>query len=69
MVLALTLLKQLRCNVRLGDYLHNMLISLLGDPQLVIKWWTTPNAAFNGQCPQDVDENTIKNYLESHCFR
>jgi len=55
--------------VQLGDYLHNMLVSLLGNPQLVIKWWTTPNAAFEGQCPQDVDENTVKNYLESHCFR
>jgi hypothetical protein len=55
--------------MRMGDYLHNMLISLLGDPTLVIKWWTSPNAAFEGQCPQDVDENTVKNYLESHCFR
>jgi hypothetical protein len=51
------------------DYLHNMLVALLGDPQLVIKWWTTPNLAFGGQCPQDVDEITVKNYLESHCFR
>ena len=53
----------------MGDYLHNMLVSLLGDPKLVMTWWTTPNKAFEGQCPQDVDENTVKNYLESHCFR
>jgi hypothetical protein len=53
----------------LGDYLHNMLISLLGDPQLVIRWWTAPNRAFEGQCPQDVDENTVKSYLENHLFK
>jgi len=55
--------------MKMGDYLQNMLVALLGDPRLVMTWWTTPNAAFNGQCPQDVDEITVKNYLESHCFR
>jgi hypothetical protein len=53
----------------MGDYLHNLLVILLGDSKLVMTWWTTPNAAFDMQCPQDVDETLVKNYLESHCFR
>lgn len=53
----------------LNDYIHNMLFALLGSQELIAKWWTTPNKAFGGQCPQDVDETTVKNYLESHCFR
>ena len=52
----------------MGDYLHNMLLSLLGDPLLVVKWWTTPNSAFDMQCPEDVDETKVKKYLEGHCF-
>lgn len=51
------------------DYLNAMLLSLLGNHELIAKWWTTPNRAFEGQCPQEVDENTVKNYLESHYFR
>jgi hypothetical protein len=46
-----------------------MLFTLLGSQELIAKWWTTPNRAFNMQCPQDVDETTVKNYLEGHCFR
>jgi hypothetical protein len=53
----------------LSEYLNIMLLSLLGDPKLAMTWWTTPNLAFDMQCPQDVDENKIKNYLESHCFK
>lgn len=59
-------IKQLKSNM--GDYLHNMLISLLGDPKLVMTWWTTPNLAFDMQCPQDVDEQLVKTYLEGHCY-
>ena len=52
----------------LSDYLHLMLMSLLGDPQLVSAWWASPNAAFDMQCPQDVDEQLVKAYLEGHCY-
>jgi hypothetical protein len=52
----------------LSDYLHLMLMSLLGDHDLAKMWWTTPNAAFEGQCPQDVDEQVVKAYLEGYCF-
>ena len=51
------------------DYLNAMLLSLLGNPELIAKWWSTPNRAFEGQCPQDVDEKQVKNYLESFCFK
>lgn len=51
------------------DYLNALLLSLLGNPELIAKWWASPNAAFEGQCPKDVPEQKVKNYLESHCFR
>lgn len=51
------------------NYLNAMLISLLGNPELVARWWNTPNRAFEGQCPQDVPEEQVKQYLEGHCFR
>jgi len=52
----------------LSDYINVMLFALLGDHELVAKWWTSPNAAFEGRCPQDVDEHTVKAYLEGHCY-
>lgn len=53
----------------LTDYCNAMLLALLGDPDLIHPWWTTPNLAFEGQCPDHVDEQTVKKYLEEHCFR
>lgn len=52
----------------LTDYINAMLFALIGDHDLVVNWWTSPNAAFEGRCPQDVDENTVKAYLEGHCY-
>lgn len=51
------------------DYLNVLLLSLLGNHELVTKWWTTPNKGFDMQCPQDVPEAKVKAYLESFCFR
>lgn len=51
------------------DYLNAMLLALLGNHELVAKWWTTPNRGFDMQCPKDVDETKVKNYLESFCFK
>jgi hypothetical protein len=52
----------------LADYLDAMLFALLGNRELIAKWWTSPNLAFEGQCPCDVDENVVKAYLEGHCY-
>lgn len=52
----------------LTDYCNAMLLSLLGNPQLVSTWWTTPNRAFDMQCPADVPEKQVIAYLEGHCF-
>lgn len=52
----------------LADYMNSMLLALLGDPQLVAKWWDSPNKAFDMQCPRDVDEQKVRAYLEGHCF-
>lgn len=50
------------------DYLNAMLFSLLGNHELVARWWTTPNKGFDMQCPCDVPETQVKAYLEGHCF-
>ena len=50
-------------------YLNSLLLTLLGDINLVERWWTTPNKGFNGQCPCDVDENSVRRYLEYFCFK
>ena len=50
-------------------YLNSLLLSLLGDINLVERWWTTPNKGFNMQCPCDVPESEVQRYLESFCFR
>ena len=50
-------------------YLNMLLIGLIGNRDLCQQWWTTPNRAFDGQCPKDVDETIVKNYLEGFCFR
>jgi hypothetical protein len=51
------------------DYINAMLFTLLGDHNMIAKWWTSPNWAFGGQCPQDVDENLITSYLENFLFK
>ena len=51
------------------DYLNAMLFALLGNHELVAKWWTTPNRGFDMQCPKDVEETKVKNYLEYFCFK
>jgi hypothetical protein len=52
----------------LTDYLNILLMLLLGDHDLIKEWWNSPNAAFDYKCPKDVDEDTVKHYLEGHCF-
>ena len=52
----------------IADYCNSMLLALIGNPDLVISWWKTPNKAFDGRCPQDVPEQEVKAYLEGHCF-
>lgn len=49
-------------------YLNMLLLGLIGDRNLVSAWWNTPNRAFEGQLPKDIDQETIKNYLEGHCL-
>jgi hypothetical protein len=48
-----------------------MLFAMLGNKDLVNKWWSSPNKAFNNQTPFLVyctDPQIIKDYLIWHCF-
>jgi hypothetical protein len=47
-------------------YLNMLLMGLIGNSELVKKWWTTPNKAFDMHLPKDVPEHMVKNYLEAH---
>jgi hypothetical protein len=50
----------------LTDYFNILLLAMLGDRELVKRWWDTPNLAFDNKCPKDVDENKVKSYLEGY---
>lgn len=48
--------------------LNEMLLSLLGNINLVERWWNSPNRAFNLQRPIDVDRDQVRKYLESYVY-
>lgn len=48
-----------RCNV--------LLTSIVG-PELVDRWWKTPNLAFDGKPPLEADLDRVFSYLMSHAF-
>jgi hypothetical protein len=48
------------------DKYNRILYSLLGSDELVQKWWSSPNKAFDDITPIEMlnrDETMIKNYL------
>jgi len=51
-----------------NEYLNKLLFAMLGSQELVTRWWLSPNRAFQGCCPRDVCEHTVKQYLEGHTF-
>lgn len=55
----------------LKPYLNGMLLGLLGNRDLVLKWWDTPNKAFDMSTPQqvyDVDHERVKLYISKFCY-
>ena len=50
------------------QYLNRILFGLLGSQDLVDRWWASPNKAFNGLCPRDVDIVEVHDYLIWHAF-
>ena len=53
--------------------LNIKLFSLLGSPELVHKWWFSPNKAFDNRTPKEVFVNDkdgpekIENYINFFC--
>ncbi len=48
------------------EKLNTILLALLGSEDLVERWWTSPNKAFNNQSPNsmlDTDPKVVKAYL------
>jgi uncharacterized protein (DUF2384 family) len=52
----------------LEEKAHLILKALLGSDEMIAKWWTSPNRAFDGQLPDDLwntnsGRNKVYNYL------
>lgn len=50
------------------DRLNEILFSMLGSQELVERWWTTPNRAFDMQTPEAADLLIVKDYVIWHAF-
>lgn len=46
------------------ERLDRLLMSLLGDEDLVKRWWISPNLAFNGEHPEKVFDNDPPKVIE-----
>ena len=49
------------------EYLHNVLLSILGTEELVSQWWSSPNKAFGDQTPDEIykhgDASSVVAYI------
>jgi hypothetical protein len=48
--------------------LNPYLKALLGENELVEQWWSSPNKAFDGKCPKDVEYDAVEQYVMECCF-
>lgn len=48
--------------------LENLVLALIGDPELADNWWYSPNKAFDMQRPIEVDTRIVREYLMFHCY-
>lgn len=56
---------------KLFNHCNNMLLALVG-PNLVERWWESPNKAFDNQPPKEKwqdDPKSVWSYLCFHCNR
>lgn len=57
--------------MQIPENLAIMIYSLTGSSDLVRKWWTSQNLAFEGMTPQEmykINPRKVEGYLEWHCF-
>jgi hypothetical protein len=49
--------------------INRALFAMLGSPEMVYKWWESPNKEFNGSTPHEIYEsgedgqNTVESYV------
>lgn len=55
-------------NYQKMSMLNRLVVALVGSEELAAKWWTTPNKAFDNECPCGADLDHVKEYLIWHCF-
>lgn len=48
--------------------LNPYLFGLLGNEELVNRWWSTPNKAFKDECPENADIELVRDYIMWHSF-
>lgn len=47
---------------------NKILLALLGSPELVTKWWLSPNKAFDMQTPQSQPLEKVYDYLINQAY-
>ncbi len=53
----------------LKQALSEALLALLGSDTLVMKWWDSPNKAFDGRRPDEVPLEEVRKYILSFLLR
>lgn len=53
--------------LKLAELCDEILYSLLGKDELVERWWTIPNKAFNMSTPSEVNIYDVYKYLIQFC--
>lgn len=48
--------------------LNAILMGLLGSEELVERWWTSPNKAFDDKPPCEADMSKVIDYLYAHGY-
>lgn len=51
------------------EKLKPVLMALLGSEDLIERWWTSPNKAFDNKPPRDVELRKVADYLLWHALR
>ena len=55
--------------------INEVLFGLLGSPEMVQKWWLSPNVTFQLRCPQEVwdsgeeGKDEVEMYVMTHGYR
>lgn len=50
------------------ERLNPLILAMVGSDAMAAKWWTSPNKAFNNECPCYVEFDIVRDYLVWHAY-